>query len=68
MGVLRSRACEARPSGLLAAQIPGHVRNPVPVGWRRSADGATVAGAFRYGIDDEVFEAVTQPAGEREGQ
>jgi len=35
--------CSARPGELLVTQIPRYVRNPLPVGWRRSAHRAAVA-------------------------
>ena len=64
----RRRACEARPRQLLAAQVPCDVRDAVSLGWCRSPHGSAVAWSLRHGIDDEVFEAVTQSASAREGE
>src|SRR5713101_5072016 len=58
----RCGACEARPRQLLAAQVPCDVRDSMSLGWSESANGSAMARSLRYGIDDAIFEAVTQPA------
>jgi integrase len=57
----RRRTCEARRRQLLASQVPCDVRYSVSLGRCRSPHGAAMAWSLRHGIDDEVFEAVTQP-------
>src|SRR5436853_3479995 len=56
------RACEARRRQLLASQVPCDFRYSVSLGRCRSAHGAAMARSLRHGIDDAIFEAVTQPA------
>ena len=58
----RGRACEARPRQLLASQVPCNVRDAVSLGRCRSPYGSAMAWSLRHGIDDAIFEAVTQPA------
>src|ERR1022692_227290 len=64
----RCGTCETRRGWLLASQVPRHVRYAMPMGWRRFAHGAAVARSLRYGIDDAVFEAVTESAREGQGE
>ena len=40
----------------------------VTVGWGRSAYSSAVARSLRYGIDNAVFEAITESADAREGE
>src|ERR1700751_1345613 len=59
---------EARQRRLLATQVSGNVRDSVPLGGGRSADGAAVARSLGHGIDDEILEAVTKSADPSEGE
>ena len=49
-----STTCEAQLRWLLAAQVPRDIRNPLPVGWCRSAHRAAVAWSLRHGEHDAV--------------
>jgi hypothetical protein len=50
------------------AQVPRNVRDTVSMGRRGSAYRAAVARSLGHGIDDAVFEALTESAGPREGE